>query len=152
MEVTIRNKGGESTEIIKIDFFQLLDENFNEVCKAIANKVRILKELKYQIDEGRLQINDIVQITRTSFSPDEVARRVNEELGLSRETAKYLMNMSLGKMASLSSEGLEQELEEYWKQMDAISSLCQPKIEFDECKEIIKNEELIRKNHECKNV
>ena len=129
MEVTIRNKGGESTEIIKIDFFQLLDENFNEVCKAIANKVRILKELKYQIDEGRLQINDIVQITRTSFSPDEVARRVNEELGLSRETAKYLMNMSLGKMASLSSEGLEQELEEYWKQMDAISSLCQPEKE-----------------------
>ena len=132
MEVTIRNKGGESTEIIKIDFFQLLDENFNQVFNAIANNVRILKELKCYIDEGRLQINDIVQITRTSFSPDEVARRVNEELGLSRETAKYLMNMSLGKMASLSSEGLEQELEEYWKQMDAISSLCQPEIEFYE--------------------
>ena len=132
METTIRNKGGESTQITKIDFYQLLDENFNEVCKAIANKVRILKELKCQIDEGSLQISDIVQITRTSFSPDEAARRVNEELGLSRMAAKYLMKMSLGKMVSLSSEGLEQELEEYWKQMDAISSLCQPKIEFDE--------------------
>ena len=151
METTIRNKGGESTLITKIDFYQLLDENFNEVCKAIANKVRILKELKCQIDEGHLQINDLVQIIRTSFNPDEAVRRVNEELGLSRGTAKYLMNMQLGKMVSLSSEGLERELEEYWKQMDAISSLCQPKIEFDECKEIIKNEELIRKNHNERN-
>ena len=35
METTIRNKGGESTEIIMIDLFQFLDKNFNEVCKAI---------------------------------------------------------------------------------------------------------------------
>ena len=39
METTIRNKGGESTEIIKIDFFQLLDENFNEVRKASIKKI-----------------------------------------------------------------------------------------------------------------
>jgi len=132
MEVTIRNKGGESTQIIKIDFYQLLDENFNEVCKAIANKVRILKELKCQIDEGHLQINDLVQIIRTSFNPDEAVRRVNEELGLSKMTAKYLMKISLNNFTMLSSEGLEQELEEYWKKMDEISSLCQPEIEFIE--------------------
>lgn len=152
METTIRNKGGESTEIIMIDFFQFLDKNFNEVCKAIANKVRILNELKCQIDEGRLQIDNLVRIIKSSLFPEEAVRRISKEMGLSKMAAKYLMKMSLGKMASLSSEGLEQELEEYWKQMDAISSLCQPKIEFDECKEIIKNAELIRKNHECKNV
>ena len=152
MEVTIRNKGGESTHTIKIDFYQLLDENFNEVCKAIANKVRILKELKCQIDECSLQLDNFIHIIRTSFNPEEAVRRVNEEMGLSRKVAKYLMKMPLGKVVSLSSEGLEQELEEYWKQMDAISSLCQPKIEFDECKELNENEELIRKNHECKNV
>ena len=132
METTIRNKGGESTEIIKIDFFQFLDENFNEVCKAIANKVRILKELKCQLDEGRLQIDNLVRIIRTSLNPDEAARRVNEELGLSRKTAKYLMNMRLGKMTSLSSEDLEEELSKYRKKMDTISSLCQPEIEFYE--------------------
>ena len=46
----------------------------------------------------------------------------------------------------------EQELFEYMEQAEAISSLCQPKFEFDECKELNENEELIRKNHECKNV
>ena len=151
MEVTIRNKGGESTQTIKIDFYQLLDENFNEVCKAIANKVRILKELKCQIDEGRLQLDNFIHIIRTSFNPEEVVRRVNEEMGLSKMTAKYLTKISLNNFTMLSSEGLEQELEEYWKKMDEISSLCQPKIEFDECKEIIKNEELIRKNHNERN-
>ena len=132
MEVTIRNKGGESTEIIKIDFFQLLDENFNQVFNAIANNVWILKELKCNIVEGRLQINDLVQIIRSSINPDEAVKRVNEELGLSRKAAKYLMNMSLSKTVSLSSEGLEEELSKYRKKMDEISSLCQPEIEFIE--------------------
>lgn len=132
MEVTIRNKGGESTQIIKIDFFQLLDKNFNQVFNAIANNVRILKELKCYINEGRLQINDLVQIIKASRVPEEAVRRVNEEMGLSNIAAKYLMNMSLSKMVSLSSEGLEEELSKYRKQMDAISSLCQPEVEFYE--------------------
>ena len=132
MEVIIKNNGGESTEIIKIDFFKLLDENFNQVFNAIANNVRILKELKCNIDEGRLQINDLVQIIRSSINPDEAVKRVNEELGLSRKAAKYLMNMSLSKTVSLSSEGLEEELSKYRKKMDEISSLCQPEIEFIE--------------------
>ena len=84
MEVTIRNKGGESTQIIKIDFFQLLDKNFNQVFNAIANNVRILKELKCYINEGRLQINDLVQIIKTSRVPEEAVNRINEELGLSK--------------------------------------------------------------------
>ena len=142
MEVTIRNKGGESTQIVKIDFYQLLDENFNEVCKAIANKVRILKELKCYIDEGRLQVNDLVQIIRSSKCPREAVRRINEEMGLSKMAAKYLMNMPLSKMVSLSSEDLEEELAKYRKQMDAISSLCQPEVEFLECKKTIKKNEL----------
>ena len=132
MEVIIKNNGGESTEIIKIDFFKLLDENFNQVFNAIANNVRILKELKCNIVEGRLQINDLVQIIRSSINPDEAVKRVNEELGLSRKAAKYLMNMSLSKTVSLSSEGLEEELSKYRKKMDEISSLCQPEIEFIE--------------------
>ena len=132
MEVTIRNNGGESTEIIKIDFFQLLDENFNQVFNAIANNVRILKELKCYIDEGRLQINDLVRIIRSSKCPGEAVRRLSEEKGMSMKAAKYLMNMSLSKMVSLSSEGLEEELSKYRKKMDEISSLCQPKIEFYE--------------------
>ena len=132
MEVIIKNNGGESTEIIKIDFFKLLDENFNQVFNAIANNVRILKELKCNIVEGRLQINDLDQIIRSSTNPDEAVKRVNEELGLSRKAAKYLMNMSLSKTVSLSSEGLEEELSKYRKRMDEISSLCQPEIEFIE--------------------
>ena len=132
MEVIIKNNGGESTEIIKIDFFKLLDENFNQVFNAIANNVRILKELKCNIVEGRLQINDLDQIIRSSTNPDEAVKRVNEELGLSRKAAKYLMNMSLSKTVSLSSEGLEEELSKYRKKMDEISSLCQPEIEFIE--------------------
>ena len=39
MKATIRNKGVETTLTIKGNFYQILDENFKEICKAITNKV-----------------------------------------------------------------------------------------------------------------
>lgn len=126
MEVSIRNNGGESTQIIKIDFFHLLDENFKEVCKALANKVRILKEMKCHLDEGHLQIDNLIQIIRASLVPEEAVIRVNKEMGLSKEAAKYLMNMPLSTIISLSSKSLEHEMLEIRKQIDTIRSLCQP--------------------------
>ena len=152
METTIRNKSGESTLTIKGDFYQILDENFKEICKAITNKVKSLKEMKALLDADDQILNTIVLIIKKSLTPESAALKLQEELGMSKMAAKYLLNMPLFTLVSLTVEGIEQELAEYGKQMDAISSLCQPQIEFDECKEIIKNAELIRKNHECKNV
>ena len=50
MKTIIKNKGGESTLTIKGDFYQILDENFTEICKAITNKVKTLNELKVLFD------------------------------------------------------------------------------------------------------
>ena len=152
MKATIRNKGGESTLTIKGDFYQIFDENFKEICKAITNKVKSLKEMKAFLDADDQVIKTILHIINYSITPGAAALKLQEELGMSKMAAKYLLNMPLFTLVSWTVEGIEQELAEYGKQMDAISSLCQPQIEFDECKEIIKNAELIRKNHECKNV
>ena len=130
MEAKIRNKSGESTLTIKGDFYQILDENFKEICKAITNKVKSLKELKALFDADDQVLNTIVQIIRKSITPEAAALNLQEELGMSEMAAKYLLNLPLSSSTSLNAEGIEQELAEYRKQMEAISSLCQHEVEY----------------------
>lgn len=138
METTIRNKSGESTLTIKGDFYQILDENFKEICKAITNKVKSLKEMKALLDADDQILNTIVLIIKKSLTPEAAALKLQEELGMSKMAAKYLLNMPLFTLVSLTAEGIEQELAEYRKQMEAISAFCQPEIEFYEIEEPIK--------------
>ena len=134
MKTTIRNKSGESTLTIKGDFYQILDENFKEICKAITNKVKSLKEMKALLDADDQILNTIVLIIKKSLTPGAAALNLQEELGMSEMAAKYLLNTSLSALVSLNAECIRQELAEYRKQMEAISSLCQPEIEFYEIK------------------
>lgn len=134
MKATIRNKSGESTLTIKGDFYEILNENFKEICKAITNKVKSLKELKALFDADDQVLNTIVQIIRNSINPEAAALNLQEELGMSKIAAHYLLNMPLFTLVSLTAEGIEKELADYRNEMEAISSLCQPKIEFYEIK------------------
>ena len=134
METTIRNKSGESTLTIKGDFYQILDENFKEICKAITSKVKSLKEMKGLLDADDQILNTIVLIIKKSLTPGAAASKLQEELGMSKIAAHYLLNMPLFALVSLTAEGIEKELADYRKQMEAICSLCQPEIEFYEIK------------------
>lgn len=134
MEAKIRNKSGESTLTIKGDFYEILNENFKEICKAITNKVKSLKEMKALLDADDQVLNTIVLIIKKSLTPGAAALNLQEELGMSEMAAKYLLNTSLSALVSLNAECIRQELAEYRKQMEAISSLCQPEIEFYEIK------------------
>lgn len=138
MKATIRNKRGESTLTIKGDFYEILNENFKEICKAITNKVKSLKELKALFDADDQILNTIVLIIKKSLTPGAAASKLQEELGMSKMAVKYLLNMPLFTLVSLTAEGIEQELAEYRKQMEAISALCQPEIDFYEIEEPIK--------------
>lgn len=133
METTIRNKSGESTLTIKGDFYQILDENFKEICKAITNKVKRLKEMKALLDADDQILNTIVLIIKKSLTPEAAALKLQEELCMSKMAAKYLLNMPLFTLVSLTAEGIENELADYRNEMEAITSLCQPDLEFIEC-------------------
>ena len=92
MKATIRNKGGEATLTIKGDFYQILDENFKEICKAITNKVKSLKEMKALLDADDQILNTIVLIIKKSLTPEAAALILQEELGMSKMAAKSLLS------------------------------------------------------------
>ena len=142
MKATIRNKSGESILTIKGDFYQILDDNFTELCKAITNKVRSLKELKELLVADDQIIKAILHIINYSITPQAAVLKLQEELGMSKMAAKYLLNMSSGTRIFLTADGIEQE---YRKQIEAISALCQPEIEFIECDDIKRTPSICQK-------
>lgn len=123
MKTTIKNRGGESTLTIKGDFYQILDENFTEICQAIANKIKILKELKALLDTDEQVFDTIVHITRKSISPEAAAIKLQEELSLSEMAAKYLMDYPLFDLGSLNSEYIRKKLSKIQKQIAMINIL-----------------------------
>ena len=145
MKATIKNKGGESTLTIKGDFYQILDENFKEICKAITNKVKSLKEMKAFLDADDQVIKTILHIINYSITPGAAALKLQEELGVSKMAANYLLNMPWFTLVSLTAEGIEKELADYRNEMEAISSLCQPEIEFIECDDIKRTPSICQK-------
>ena len=123
MKTIIKNNGGESTLTITGDFYQILDENFTEICKAITNKVKTLNELKTLFDTDEQVLNTIVQIIMKSTTPEVASLKLQKELSLSKMATLYLLNRSLRSLASLNAEGIANELEDYKKQIAAICSV-----------------------------
>ena len=123
MKATIKNKGGESTLIIKDDFYQILDENFTEVCTAISNKIRILQELLHLSKEDAQLADTVIHAARSSRSPEEAVCKLQKEMNTSEMTAKYLMNQPLTNLGSLNSEELHEKLAKIQAQITKLSSL-----------------------------
>ena len=122
MKTTIKNSGAESTLTISGDFYQILDENFASVCKAIANKCVILKELIHLFDKDDKAINTVIQIIMKSRFPQEAIDNLQKKVGITELTAKYLLNTSLSNLSSMNKNGIEKELAKYKKQIDMIFS------------------------------
>lgn len=80
MKVTIRNKGGDATLSIKGDFYQILDENFKEICMAITNKVKSLKEMKAFLDADDQVIKTILHIINYSITPEAAVLNFKKNL------------------------------------------------------------------------
>ena len=120
MNTTIKTQKGESILTLTTDFGQILDTNFTAVFAAIANKIKILKELRHLFEDDDQVFNNLVAIVRTSFDEMEAVNKLDEELQISTMTAKYLLKLSLTDMTGLSLDSIEKELAKYKKQITAI--------------------------------
>lgn len=117
MKTTIKNRCGEYTFTMSCDLFQILDEHFTTICKAIADRGLILKELKEVFEKDEKVIEKIIKIIRKSIKLDDAALNLQSELGISEMAAKFILNMPLSYMTSLDSHEIEKMLEKYKKQV-----------------------------------
>ena len=118
MNTTIKNRKGNSTLILELDFNQVLNENFEEICKAISVRGKALKELVSIFENNNELIETILQAVKKFSGENEASNNLCKELHVSYTTAQYLIDMSLEDLTSLSLEKLKNEYEEYRKAID----------------------------------
>lgn len=109
----ISNNDGESTLTLKLDFNQILDDNFAEVCKAIEIKGFFLREMLKLINEKPNVVEGIVRILTNSDSSKDAEEGLCKNFGISEITAIYILNTPLSKLTSLTQTNIKSELEKY---------------------------------------
>ena len=113
MKVNVVTKNGVSALSFKIDFNEVLDKNFAAICEAIASKGKILKELVTLFEKEGECLDTIIQIMTTSRNDNAAKNTLSEELGISLQTAQYLLDMPLEDHTALNATKLKKMLDEY---------------------------------------
>ena len=113
MEMKVLNINGKSVLSFKTDFNEVLDENFAAICEAIANKGKAIKELTSIFEKEDNSLDNIIQIMTTSRGENAAKNALSEELGISPQTAQYLLDMSLENFTALNAKKLKKMLVDY---------------------------------------
>ena len=113
MKVNVVTKNGASVLSVKTDFNEVLDENFAAICEAIANKGKAIKELTSIFEKEDNSLDNIIQIMTTSRGENAAKNALSEKLGISPQTAQYLLVMSLEDLTTLNVKKLKKMLDDY---------------------------------------
>ena len=113
MKAIIKTQDGVSTLKLDIDFNQILDDNFEEICKAIAVRGKILSELITVFETNNELIEIIFQTLKYSCGEENAIVNLCKDLNVSNDTAQYLTNIRLDELSSLNLETLKDKYEEY---------------------------------------
>ena len=95
MDLTIKNKSGVPTLTLQEDFNVFLRIYFSAVCKAIALRGKVLKELAAYLKKDSNAWDTIIRIIRSSSAPKTALIKIQEGTGMSEETAQYLLGLEL---------------------------------------------------------
>ncbi|MBR5656023.1 MAG: hypothetical protein IKW98_04990 [Prevotella sp.] len=113
MEVNVVTKNGVSALSVKADFYEVLDENFTAICEAISNRGKAIKELTSVFEKEDNSLDTIIQIMTTSIGENAAKNALSEKLGISPQTAQYLLVMSLEDLTTLNVKKLKKMLDDY---------------------------------------
>lgn len=113
MKVNVVTKNGVSVLSFKTDFNEVLDENFAAICEAISNKGKAIKELTNLFEKEDNSLDNIIQIMTTSRGENAAKNALSKGLGISPQTAQYLLDMSLENLTALNAKKLKKMLDDY---------------------------------------
>ena len=113
MKAIIKTQDDISTLKLDIDFNQLLDDNFEKICKAIAARGKVFKEVITVFETNNELIETILQILKSSCGEEDAIMNLCKNLNVSNATAQYLINIRLDELSSLNLETLKDKYEKF---------------------------------------
>ena len=120
MEAVIETERGLSTLKLEIDFNQLVRDNFAEVCKAIAFRRNVIKELLANFETDKDLVGFIIETIHHSNDESDAINNMCKELNFTPETAQYLINMPLSDLMALNKTNLKRLIENHTEQIERL--------------------------------
>jgi len=121
MKANIKTTDDNSTLKLEIDFDQLLNDNFEEICKAIALRGKALRELVAIFDNNNEIAESVFQTLKSNRGIDKIILALCENLNISKYTAQYLINnVPMAGTSPMSWEILKEQLDNYNKQIESL--------------------------------
>lgn len=120
MRTNISNKGVESTLTLNVDFNQILNDNFAEICKAIAIKGLFLKEMTAILKDKPNAVEVIIKTVTNAEGSKEAEKNLCEQFGMSQITAQYILNTPISELISLTERSLDRAMAQYKEIVEVI--------------------------------
>ena len=117
MEAVIETERGLSTLKLEIDFNQLVRDNFAEVCKAIAFRRNVIKELLANFETDKDLVGSIIETIHHSNDESDAIEKLCNKLNFTPETAQYVINMPLSDFMALNKTTLKRLMENHIEQI-----------------------------------
>ena len=117
MEAVIETERGLSTLKLEIDFNQLVRDNFAEVCKAIAFRRNVIKELLANFETDKDLVGSIIETIHHSNDESDAIEKLCNKLNFTPETAQYVINMPLSDLLALNKTTLKRLMENHIEQI-----------------------------------
>lgn len=101
MNIKIANRKNVSTMLIEADFDQIITENFNEIVKALAKRLKILTELEKVQRQSFIEVDKLVSVIRHCSGKNEAMTTISKEFNISRNAAMFLLNLDLTEIGEM---------------------------------------------------
>ena len=126
MDIKIKNKSGVPTFTLQKDFNVILRNNFSEICKAIANRGKVLKELSVYLKRDSNAWDTILKLMKASSTPQDASMKIQEATGMSHETAQYLLGLELSESCNYYDlSEVKKMIKDYQQQLADVISMVQ---------------------------
>lgn len=122
MTVKVKKENGVQTLIVKKNFNEVLDNNFDEIIEAIADKGKVLKELLALYEKDPKITDKIFQTIRQSLTPDDASDNLRIDHSMSKRLARYIIDLPLSTLTALSVQEIREQLAYYSQKIEGIKS------------------------------
>ena len=101
MNIKIANRKNVSTMLIEADFDQIITENFNEIVKALAQRLKVLTELEKVQRQSFIEVDKLISVIRHCSGKNEAMTTISKEFNISRNAAMFLLNLDLTEIGEM---------------------------------------------------
>lgn len=98
MDIKIEKTDKNTALFIEANFDQIVADNFDNICEALARRIKVLKELETRQRESPIEIPELISTIRGCEYGDKLFEILRHKFNISADVVQFLLNKSLNEL------------------------------------------------------